>query len=174
MKFLRPIREFHPAIAGILFMMPVALGVLIYLTFNNRFSGFPQNLKSAYQIYDLNTAKGIFELVVYDPVHEEINYRGLVLLVVLATNWLRKQSWLSKHENFVKYAGYSLAIAAMIALNIFYGIGHKYYPIAVLGFGFVWGYLTIRTGSLLYPIVFHCASNAIAVVGIIASYHLIC
>ncbi|GEM_PF-3170672 len=173
MKLLRPIREFHPTITGILFMMPIALGVLIYLTFNNQFSGFPKNLKSAYQLYDLNTVKGIFELVIYDLVHEEVNYRGLVLLIILATNWLRKQDWLVKREKVIKYAGYSLAIAAMIALNFFYVAGHKYYPVAVLGFGFVWGYLTIRTGSLLYPIAFHCASNAIAALAIIASYHLL-
>lgn len=167
MKLFRPIRKFHPIVVGILFMMPVALGVLIYMILGNQFSKVPQNIKSAYQLYDLHTLKGIFELVIYDPVHEEVNFRGLVFLIVLVTRKFQDRK-------LVKYIGYTLAWAVMIGLNFLYASGHQYFPLAVFFFGLIWGSLTIRTGSLIYPIAFHCASNAIAVIGIMAGYHLIC
>lgn len=154
-------------------MSPVAVGVLIYLVFNNYFSCIPNEVKSAYKLYDLNTIKGIFEFTVYEPVHEEINYRGLVFLIILITGWLQNRNCFIGYKKYFKYAGYTLAWLVMIALDFFYANGHRYLPIAVLGFGFVWGYLTIRTRSLLYPIAFHCACNGIACLGLIISYHLI-
>jgi hypothetical protein len=92
----------------------------------------------------------LFNTIVLAPVTEEILFRGFLL-----PSWSR--SWLGP-------------IGAVAATSIIFAAMHISYNlcgmIAVGLAGCVYGWLRLRTGSLLPPILAHCMGNAIATIGI--------
>jgi len=92
----------------------------------------------------------LFNTIILAPVTEEVLFRGFML-----PSWSR--SWLGP---IGAVAATSVIFAAM---HIQYGICGM---IAVGLAGCLYGWLRLRSGSLLPPILAHCVGNAIATLGI--------
>ena len=92
----------------------------------------------------------LFNTIILAPVTEEVLFRGFLL-----PSWSR--SWLGP-------------IGAVAATSVIFGAMHIQYGIcgmiAVGLAGGVYGWLRLRSGSLLPPILAHCVGNAIATIGI--------
>ena len=91
----------------------------------------------------------LFNTIILAPVTEEVLFRGFLL-----PSWSR--SWLGP-------------IGAVAATSLIFGAMHIQYGIcgmiAVGLAGGVYGWLRLRSGSLLPPILAHCVGNAIATLG---------
>jgi membrane protease YdiL (CAAX protease family) len=92
----------------------------------------------------------LFNTIILAPVTEEVLFRGFLL-----PSWSR--SWLGP-------------IGAVAATSVAFAAMHIQYDvcgmIAVGLAGGVYGWLRLRSGSLLPPILAHCIGNAIATTGI--------
>ena len=94
----------------------------------------------------------LFNTIVLAPVTEEVLFRGFLL-----PSWSR--SWLGP-------------IGAVAATSAIFAAMHIQYDIcgmiAVGLAGCLYGWLRLRSGSLLPPILAHCVGNAIATFGFAA------
>ena len=92
----------------------------------------------------------IFNTIILAPVTEEMLFRGFLL-----PSWSR--SWLGP-------------IGAVAATSVIFAAMHIQYDLcgmlAVGLAGCVYGWLRLRSGSLLPPILAHCMGNAIATIGL--------
>ncbi len=163
-KLKSQFRELHPALKGILLMGLASLTVLFYLFSGHGIRSFSQEARFTYYLHGLDSPEGVTGMVIVAPFIEEIKYRGPVWLIMLLTSALAAR--FSKKQ-LIETAGFILATATLVGLTLFWALGHRF-PITVFCYGLVWGYVLIATRSIIYPILFHAGSNAIAVIGIMA------
>jgi len=95
----------------------------------------------------------LFNMIILAPVTEEVLFRGFLL-----PSWSR--SWLGP-------------IGAVAATSVIFAAMHIQYNLcgmlAVGLAGCVYGWLRLRSGSLLPPVLAHCIGNAVATIGLATS-----
>lgn len=168
MTLHRPFREYHPAIKALVFMLPISLTVFVHQFFIEE----PPDIRYLLKDYYKNGAsnwEGIFQFVVKAPLVEELMFRGPAWLTLLLTLFLSKKF----PHKAVKITGYALTALVLVLPTLYWASRHGHYPITVFGYGLVWGWLMLKTRNILYPIIFHSASNAFAMLFIFSGYHLI-
>lgn len=168
MTLIRPFREYHPAVKALVFMLPVSLTVFIHQFFIEEPPDIKYLLK-AYYLHGASNLKDAFHFVVEAPVVEELVYRGPAWIILLITLFLNKKF----PNKALKITGYALTIAVLTISTLFWASLHGHYPITVFGYGLVWGWLMIQTRNIIYPMLFHSGSNALAMLFIYSGYHCI-
>ena len=95
----------------------------------------------------------LFNTIILAPVTEEVLFRGFLL-----PSWSR--SWLGP-------------IGAVVVTSVIFAAMHIQYNLCgMLAVGLascVYGWLRLRSGSLLPPILAHCIGNAVATIGLATS-----
>lgn len=161
-KIWKDFSELHPALKGVLLMGLASLTIFIHFFLGREVQNLRQETRAAYYLHGLDSPEGVAGMVVLAPLIEELKYRGPVWLIVLLTAALAAKS---PKKKLVEAAGLIAAVAALVGLALFWAPGHRF-PLTVFCYGMVWGYVLISTRSIIYPILFHAGSNAIAVIGI--------
>lgn len=139
----------------------------------NGFGNSREEMKEVLRSYftdNLETFRGVYNFVILMPIKEELSFRGpafLLLLVVLF------------YKEFLKIPaplvlmGYAVIWFLLIALADKWANLHNHHTLTIFCCGLLWGWLMVKTKNIFYPILFHAASNAIALLAIYVGYHWI-
>lgn len=164
-------RGLHPVWKGVLLM-----GALSPLTLIAQFMS--QDVPAAEYIQDvvryydnaLSDSWYIAELILLAPLREELAYRfpaWVALLALLLTAKIITHAKVSK----------IVWITGLVAIWIFIMVGayrwalpHDF-PLTVFAYGIIWSWVMIATRNIIYPFIFHAASNAIAALAIMSGMH---
>lgn len=167
--FSQPFRAYHPAIKALVLMLPISLTVFLHNFVVKPPSDLHQLLFEYYHDVIPNFTN-VLEFVWISPAQEEATFRLPALLLFLLTLTIAKKY---PDKKFLKFIGYTLTVLVLTIMTWWWASKHHHYFITVFGYGLVWGWLMLRMRSLIYPIIFHAGSNAIALVSIAVGYHLI-
>ena len=153
-------------------MLPVTLTVFLHDLVMAQPPNVRKILRSYYEV-ELSKPAEVFNFVVATPIKEEVLYRGAAWILLLATLLLNRYF---PHKKIIRGCGYAAAWAALLYCTIGWAAGH-HYPLTVFGYGVLWGWLMFamrgKWYSIVYPMLFHSASNALAFLYICLGYHLI-
>jgi membrane protease YdiL (CAAX protease family) len=169
MTLCRPFREYHPAMKAMVFMLPITLTVLLHDLVMDQ----PPDLKTTLSSYyhdQLSSFSGVLDFVIIAPLKEELLYRGPAWILLLFVLLISKK--FAKKKDFL-VIGYIPVVVLLVLFTAYWAFKGHAYPITVFGYGLVWGWLMIYTRNIIYPILFHAGSNAIASIGIWTGVHLI-
>ena len=167
-KIWQRFRSYHPVIQAFLLMAPVALTTGISRLIMTR----PKDkiVLNSYLIEEIEKPASVINFVVWEPVMEELIYRGPIWILMLLIVLIAKHFSNSK---VYKYSTWSLLILALIISSVLWAIPHIY-PLTFFLYGCVLGYIILRTRSvfsLLYTIIFHMTMNSIALISLCLGFN---
>lgn len=170
LKIWRPFKEWPPVVKVAVFMIPASLTVLLHQWLMPTPPETREIIVRWYQ-NQLQTKTDVFNFLVVMPFTEEAVYRwpSLLLLFVLLKQIAKRKPANARGQTI---AAYAISITMMVASTAYWASLHDY-PITVLLYGLLWGWLMFKTENPFYSLLFHALSNAFSVLFILAGYHLI-
>src|SRR3989344_5718634 len=162
-EFRERLKKLHSVIKGLIFTGLASVTFFIEQWLVGHSFSLKKDALEAYQLYGIDTYKGVAAVVFWAPIREEILYRGPVLIAVFVVQGLML---LRPESALLKRFLYGLCIAFGLVLNYLWAFSHVHHPYTIFVFGIIWGTCMILTRKLHYAIILHAGSNAIAVLGI--------
>jgi|GEM_PF-3994197 len=167
-KIWNRFRTYHPVAQAFFLMAPVAstalIGRLLLADAKDR------AMLSYYLTDEIANENTVRSFVLWEPINEEVIYRGPVWLLMLVFGVIAKKF---PSGRFCKYFSLPILIVIAAISSFLWALPHIY-PLTFLLYGSVLCYIILRTRSvfsLIYTMIFHMAMNALALISIWSGFN---